>query len=181
MKTLTGFSFAALALVCLSAAAQTQAPGLWEYTLKLQSSAQGSETEKERAERQKEMAAMPPEQRKAIEQMMAISSKEGSTFKGCVSKEDAAAQRVPQMADGNCTQQVLQRSGNTVKFKWQCTGPDPSSGEGTYTFAGDKAFSSKEVATTTMEGKPERMNVERSGRWLSADCGAIKPRAPAKP
>jgi hypothetical protein len=35
--------------------------------------------------------------------------------------------------------------------------------------------------TKTVQGKPERINIDQSDRWLSVDCGAIKPKAPAKP
>ena len=51
----------------------------------------------------------------------------------------------------------------------------PTTGEGTYTFSGDKAFATKMVMQTVRNGKPETMTMEGQGKWLSADCGAIKP------
>ena len=173
-----------LAVVCVPAAAQTQqAPGLWEHSVTFRS--QGGEMEKAMAEMQKQLAAMPPDQRKAMEQMMAGrgvgTGPKANTFRVCVTKEDAARSMGPQMADGNCTQEVVQRSAGTLKIKWQCAGREPSSGEGEVTFASDKAYTGKAVMTTTVQGRPETMNVDQSGRWISAECGAVKPRAPAKP
>lgn len=182
MKALPVFS-AALALVGASALAQTQAPGLWEHSVTFKT--KSGEMEKAMAEMQAQMAAMPPEQRKAMEQMMASRGvgmgPKGNTFKVCVSKEEAARQMGPQMAEGNCTQQVLQRSAGTLKMKWECAGRDPSSGEDEVTFKSDKAYTGKGVVTSTVKGKPETMNIEQSGQWLAADCGAIKPRTPGKP
>ena len=181
MKTLPGFCAAALAVACLSATAQTQAPGLWEHTIAIK----GGEMEKAMAQMQKELAAMPPEQRKAMEQMMASrgvgSGAKGTTVQLCVTPEDAARKTGPKMGSGNCTQEVVQRSSSTMKVKWQCTGEHPSSGEGEVTFASDKAYTGKAVVTTTMKGKPETVNIEQSGRWLAADCGATQPRTPVKP
>ncbi|GAB3477566.1 hypothetical protein GCM10011496_34810 [Polaromonas eurypsychrophila] len=31
------------------------------------------------------------------------------------------------------------------------------------------------VTTVTVKGKPEKMTLDGSGKWLSADCGAVKP------
>ena len=87
----------------------------------------------------------------------------------------------PQITEGNCTQQVLQRTGGTMKMKWECSGREPSSGEGEFVFKSDKAYAGKAVVTTTVKGKPETMNIEQSGQWVGAECGAIKPRATVKP
>jgi hypothetical protein len=181
MKVLSAACAVALSVACLAAAAQTRAPGLWEHSVTFKT--QSGEMEKAMAEMQKQLAALPPEQRKQMEQAMAGRGvgmgPKGNTFQVCVTKEEAARQALPKMGEGDCTQDVVQRSGYTLKTKWQCTGKNPSSGEGEITFQSDKAYTGKAVMTTTMHGKPETMNVDQSGRWLAADCGAIKPRAPA--
>ncbi len=51
-----------------------------------------------------------------------------------------------------------------------------SSGEGEYTLSGDKAYRGHAVVDTTVQGKPERIEMQQSGQWISADCGAVKPR-----
>ena len=172
----------ALALGSLHAAAQTRAPGLWEHSFKMGS--QDAETDKAMADMQKQMAAMPPEQRKQIEQMMASRGMsmgaQGTTVKVCVSKEYAARKAEPQFREG-CTQQVLQRTASSMKVKFECTQPRPMSGEGEMNFPSDKAYTGKSTVTTQANGKAQQMTIEMAGKWLAADCGDVKPRpAPAK-
>ncbi|MEP7056839.1 MAG: DUF3617 domain-containing protein [Caldimonas sp.] len=183
MQASPAFAAAALVLFCAGASAQNQTPGLWEHSVTIKS--QNGEMEKAMADMQKQMASMPPEQRKQMEQMMASRGvgvgPKGSTSRVCVSKEEAARQIGPQMGEGDCTQQVVQRSAGTMKMKWECAGRNPSSGEGEVTFKSDKAYTGHAVVTSTVKGKPETMTIEQSGQWIAADCGAVKPRSPAKP
>jgi hypothetical protein len=184
MKSLRACSVVALAFVAVSAAAQSQAPGLWEQSVKFKT--QSGEMEGAMAKMQERMAAMPPAQRKAMEQAMAshgvAMGAKPNTFRMCITPEEAARKMGPRMSEQpDCTQDVVQRSAGSMKMKWQCTGEHPSSGEGEITFTSDKAYSGKAVVTTTRNGKPETMNIEQSGQWLAADCGAVKPRAQTKP
>lgn len=168
----------AWAFAVLSADAQTQVPGLWEHSFKMKS--QGGEMEKAMAEMHKELSTMPPDQRKQVEQMMASRGAsvgpKGTTVKVCLTKEDAARQAEPKFNE-SCTQQVLQRTGNTMKVKFECTQPQPSSGEGELTLLSDKAYVGKSTISTRVNGQPQRMTMEMSGKWLSAECGDIKPRS----
>lgn len=173
---------AALALGSLNALAQTQVPGLWEHSFKMKS--QDAETDKAMADMQKQMAAMPPEQRKQIEQMMASRGMsmgaQGTTVKVCVTKEDVARKAEPQFREG-CTQQVVQRTANSMKVKFECTKPQPMSGEGEMSFISDKAYTGKSTVTSQANGKSQQMTMEMAGKWLAADCGDVKPRpVPAK-
>jgi hypothetical protein len=169
---------AVLAFSALAAAAQTQAPGLWEHTMNVKS--QDGQAERAMAEMQKQLAAMPPERRKQMEQAMATRNvtmdARGTTAKVCVTKEEAARAFEPKMP-GDCVRKDVQRSGNTMKFKYECTKPRPSSGEGEMTFASDKAYSGKTLVMTEVAGKPQQMTMEMSGKWLSSDCGDVKPRS----
>jgi hypothetical protein len=71
---------------------------------------------------------------------------------------------------GDCKHTYSQRSGNTMKFAFVCTKP-PSSGEGQITFASPEAYQTR-MSTTSGANK---MDMQSSGRWLSTDCGAVKP------
>jgi Protein of unknown function (DUF3617) len=170
---------AALALVALGAHAQTQAPGLWEHSFTMKSD--DAKMEKAMAEMQKQMAAMPPDQRKQMEAAMASRGVKmgagGSSVKVCITKEEAAKPPEARMNSGNCTQKDMQRSGNTMKFKYECTQP-PSSGEGEMTFISDKAYSGKTVMNSKDPAKPQQMTMEMQGKWLASDCGDVKPRTP---
>ena len=172
-------SAAVLSLLAFAAQAQTQAPGLWEHSFTMKSD--DGRMEKAMAEMQKQIAAMPPEQRKQMEAAMASRGMKlgatGNSVKVCISKEEAAKPPEARMNAGNCTQKDMQRSGNTMKFKYECTQP-PSTGEGEMTFVSEKAYSGKTTVTSQVAGRTQQMNMEMQGKWLSSDCGDVKPRTP---
>jgi hypothetical protein len=160
------------------ATAQTMKPGLWEVNNKMTS--QSGEMEKGMAEAQKQLASMPPEQRKMMEDMMAkqgvgmgAGGGPGMSAKVCLTKEmvdrnEVAAQQ------GDCQQTNSSRAGNTMKFSFVCTKP-PSSGEGQVTFVSPEAYTMKMTINSTVKGKPETMKMDASGKFLSSECGNIKP------
>ena len=184
MKFTTPLLAAAALAFAAGAAAQTTKPGLWEITNKMQSSS--GETEKAMANMEKQLAGMSPEQRKQMQDMMAKQGMSmapgrggGMSMKMCITKEMAERNEMPQQQQGDCKTTRSPRSGNTMKFSYVCAQP-PSSGEGEMTFNGDTAYTMKMNTTTTVKGKPEKMTMDASGKWLAADCGAIKPMTPPK-
>jgi hypothetical protein len=160
-----------------SAAAQSLKPGLWQITHQTQG---GGDMGRSMAAMQQQLANMPPEQRKMVEQHMARQGVQagstpggGMAVKVCVTPEMAQRNQVPgQHADCSSTSQA--RSGNTMKVAFACTNP-PSKGEGEVTFTSPEAYTSKMTVTTTVQGKPQQMTMNSSGRWLAADCGSVKP------
>ena len=172
--------FLAVALSTQGVFAQTQAPGLWEHSFTMKSD--DGKMDKAMAEMQKQMAAMPPEQRKQMEAAMASRGVKvgagGTSVKVCVTKEEAAKPPEARMSAGNCTQKDIQCSGNTMKFKFECTQP-PSTGEGEMSFVSDKAYTGKTTVTSQVAGRPQQMNIEMQGKWLASDCGDVKPRTPS--
>ncbi|MEJ6021018.1 DUF3617 domain-containing protein [Ramlibacter sp. PS4R-6] len=171
---------AALLAAAPFAFAQSMKPGLWEISNKMQSSS--GQMEQGMAQMQQQMANMPPEQRKMVEDMMKQrgmsmggGSGGGMTVKFCMSKEMAERREIPSQR-GDCKTTRQQMTGNTMKMAFTCTNP-PSSGEGEVTFQGPEAYQMKMVVHTQVQGKPETVNMQGSGRWLGADCGDIKPMA----
>lgn len=147
-------------------------PGLWEhsYSIKTESGlVEGAMSQ---------LANLAPEQKAMMEQMMAAQGislgPSGNTIRVCISKEDAERGEVPQM-DSDCTQKILHRSANTLKVGFSCTSDPPTRGEGEITFISPKAYTGKAVVQTTVQGVTEQMNIEQQGKWLSADCGDVKP------
>ena len=171
-------------LLCLAslAQAQTTRPGLWEIQHKAGGNA---ETDQAMARMQQQMAAMSPEQRKMMQDMMAKQgvrmptpgSGGGMAVQVCITPEMAARSELPSQNEGDCTTTITSRSAGTMKMKYVCTKP-PSSGEGTDTFSGDTAYTMQMVMNHTEGGKPRSMTMEGSGKWLAADCGAVKPITP---
>lgn len=172
---------AALLLLLLAAGtaqAQKLAPGLWEHAVTMKS--EGGQAEAAMAQMQQQLAAMPPEQRKQFEAMMAsrgmAAGGKPNAVRVCVSPAMAAREEMPQGEEGRCKRESLQRSGSTVRFKFVCEGDPPTRGEGEFTFAGSKAYSGKTVVDRVVKGKPERMEMQIEGRFVAADCGDVKPR-----
>ena len=162
-------------------AQQNMRPGLWENTISMKS--QSGQIEAAMAQAQKAMASMPPAQRKQMEQMMAAqglnisSGPQGHSIKACITPEQAALDNFPQQ-DG-CTQKLQRVDASTLKVSFSCKGGQgapPTSGEGTVHFQSPTAYTGQfKIKTTGANGKPEQIDMAQTGKWLSGDCGAVKP------
>lgn len=188
MKTLPAL-ITLIALSALVAPATAQLgkmqPGLWEHAMTMKSAS--GQMEAQMAQMQKDLASMPPDQRKMVEDMMARqgvtmgggASGRSTTVKMCITPEQAERADVPQQ-EGNCKQEVIERSGSTVRYRFSCAGNPPTSGEGEYTMASPTSYTGRTTVLTQVQGKPEKMEMTQTGRWLAADCGSIKPRSSAR-
>ncbi|MDI4631927.1 DUF3617 domain-containing protein [Pelomonas sp. V22] len=174
-KSLARFLVLCLVGLPVLAAAQSMKPGLWEMSQKPQlDPAQQAKME----QAQKQMAAMPAEQRKMMEQMMSqrgmsMSAMAGGviSIKSCISKEQAERHEMPVSENGRCKHDV-QRSGKTVRSHFVCTDP-ASEGDGEFTFDSPEHYSNK----LTIKRGDKTMVITGEARWLGADCGDIKPQA----
>jgi hypothetical protein len=101
----------------------------------------------------------------------------GMSTRLCLTKEMVERDGIP-ASQGDCKTTRRQRSGNTLSMAFSCSKP-PSSGASQVIFQGPESYTMKTTATTTVDGKPERMTSEGTGKWLSADCGNLRP--PAAP
>lgn len=182
MKKLLVMMSALLLAAPALAASNPMRPGLWEHSFTMKS--QSGEMEKAMADMQRQMASMPPEQRKMMEQMMAAQGvglgPRGNSVKVCLTAEDIARDFIPQQ-EADCRQEVVKRTAASMKVRFTCAGKHPTSGEGEIRFLGPMAYTGVTTVNTTAGGKPERMRMTQSGKWLSADCGKIRPlRLPPK-
>ena len=183
-KLLTLAAAAVWAATAAAASAQNMKPGLWEMTHKMGGS---PEVDKAMAQMQQQLASMPPEQRKMMQDMMAkkgVAMGAGAggamAMKACITPEMAARNQMPMQQRGDCTHTTSDKSSSGMKMKFTCTNP-PSSGEGQLTFSGDSAYTMLMKINTTVDGKPQATTMEGSGKWLGADCGSIKPMGMPKP
>jgi len=169
-------------LIALPAAAQTMKPGLWEITSKVGGDT-GAKMAAAQAEMQQQLAAMSPEQRKQMEKMLAqqgmgmgagAGAGGGTSVRICLSKEMAERNEPPAQQRSGCKQESSKHSGNITRFKFACANP-PSSGEGEVTLHSPESYSMKMTTTSQVKGKPEQMSMDARGKWLSNDCGNIKP------
>ena len=154
----------------------TMRSGLWEQTVTVKT--QSGQMEKAMSDMNKQMASIPPEQRKIMEKMMASNgigkTSKDNTITMCITKEDAQKNYVSP-AEGRCHQEIIQKNGNSIHIKFSCSGNPPSSGEGEYIFVNNTAYKGKLVMSTTAQGQTEIIQMNQSGKWLSDNCGNIKP------
>jgi hypothetical protein len=169
------------------AAAQTMKPGLWQSTSKTTS--RNPQIAEAMAEMQKHLASMTPEQRKAMRQKagqvdgpdFSMNADGTVSVTMCITEkmiDEAAGYLLPQ--DSNCVQKKGPLSGATQRFSYTCSKP-PASGEGQVVFQGGTAYTSTMTINSEASGQKETMLMEGKGKWLGADCGAIKPVEPKPP
>ncbi|MDB5986014.1 MAG: hypothetical protein JWR16_1067 [Nevskia sp.] len=161
-------SIAALALVAapLTAAAWTHGkPGLWATTVEMSFSKGGP-------------PPIAPEQLEKMKQMgIKLPFGEPVTTNICITPEQAAQDQPPKppQRDNSCQTQNLQKSGNSFSGDLVCNGAMNGSGHFQSTYLSDESYAgTMDFAGTSKHGEVA-MNNKFSGKWLSADCGSVKP------
>jgi Protein of unknown function (DUF3617) len=172
-----GFAIAvAAATISALAAAPNARPGLWERTVI----------------RQMEGAPPPPvatgtkltpEQRARIEQMMTArgaTAPTTSVVRYCITPE--AAQRWDSFAqdnggEGKCERTAQDESAGSLRMSLVCGGGKQ---QGTVTLTAAEPNRVRGTITWVRhdDGGDRKTTIEIDSRWLSADCGAVKPGAP---
>ncbi len=145
-------------------------PGLWEIQHKTAVNGQ------ELPDMQQMMANVPPGMRGQVEAMMAKNGA-GMTEKGvsvCITQEQINNNTYGMDNKGHCKVSDVQHSGNRTSLKMRCEDPK-GEGETTVTQISPVQWQSTTRMTIEEQGKPQAINSEATGRWLKADCGAIKP------
>lgn len=164
-------TFAIAALCGTAWAADQMKPGLWEMTIKSDM-----------------MAAMPklsPQELKQMRDMgiqMPDMQNGGMVQKICITKEMAELQE-PGMADAKemgCEAKNYKKTGAQYSLDLVCNSADMK-GKGTIkgAFSGNDKFSSTYQFTGIAHGQKVDQKHETTGKWLSADCGRVKPVADA--
>jgi len=182
LARLASLSLALLAMTATAADTPPIKPGLWEMTQHGQKM-NGQAMPDASAQMAAAMKDMPPEMRKRMEAQMKAhgvqmspSAGGGMATRMCLTREMLDQNRW-QRTDGHCSSQVVSRSGNTWKWKVNCTQP-PADGEGTTTFTGQEGYQTEMRMNMVQDGRRQTMEMKHSARWLGADCGALKPVAP---
>lgn len=162
----------------ITSAAYTMKPGLWESSFTIKS--ESGKIEDGMNKMQAEMAKMPDEQRKMIEGIMSnknvsVGAGKPTSVKICISKEQADDLEIPQKETGSCTHKVVKRTAYSTKIKFSCTGEPVTNGESEFTLISPTTYTGKTIVNNFSQGKTERMDMNQKGKWLSVDCGNIKP------
>ena len=180
MKRHPLFALPFLLASALAANAQTLKPGLWEVSSKMPGGGGN-----QRDALQDELAKMPPEQRKMMQDMLAKKNATlGAAGPGSISRkicltQEMIARNQLSRTEGDCTTTTSPRVGNTMKMAFACS-KSPSSGEGQITYVSSEAYAIKMTISSAIKGKGEKTDMEQSGKWMGADCGSVQPIATPK-
>jgi hypothetical protein len=165
--------FCSMLYVPVAVAATQMKPGLWEMTMK--------------SDAMKNMPKIPPAQ---MEQMRKLGLEipqmqdGGIVTKVCVTPEMVEGNAMPGMDpdDSGCEVKNQQQSGNSYSADMVCDGSTMKGRGKVYgTFSGDTGFTSTYDFKGTVAGRPVDQHHETSGKWLSADCGNVKPASEMMP
>ena len=177
-RTGLGFLLTAgvLTFAALNASAQTTPrikPGLWQIQVERE---ENGKKMPDASERMKDhMNNMTPERRKQFEEMMkqrGVDPGAGGVMKICYSQK--MVERGTWADQGTCKTDYSNRS--ATSWKWHSVCPELHyQGDGEASFPDPEHFVVKSSGVSTNGGKTLNMNSTRTGKWLSADCGDVKP------
>lgn len=173
MKHLIHVFALALLVAAVPASALDMRPGLWEIS---SDDIQVDGTEMPgMAEMVEQMKALPPEQRKMMEDMLAAQGIElgGAGVRMCLSAEQVKSRELPFQDEPGCRQEVTEQTDSLWQFSFEC--PD-AKGTGETRLISDREVVSvieSQYQTGTQQGSSR---MQSRGKWLSDDCGTLKPR-----
>ena len=151
----------------------TMKPGLWQIHLEREENGQPMPNAGERM--QERLKNMTPEDRKRVEEMMrrqGVAPGADGMTKLCYSQK--MVEHGVWADQGECKTDYISRS--TTSWKWHSSCPGLGyQGDGEATFPDAENFVVKYSGTSTTAGKTRSTKYTRTGKWLSADCGDLKP------
>lgn len=147
-------------------------PGLWELT------SDNVQVENEQmpgvADLLERMNNLPEEERQAMQEILdAQGIRLGvNGVRMCISEAQAKSRELRFKDEPGCTQEIIEQSDDHWTFRYEC--PDVK-GRGENRLLSEREFVSvleSEYAEGTRAGAAR---LESRGRWVSADCGGLKP------
>jgi hypothetical protein len=174
--------FAAFITLTAYADSVGRKPGLWEVRI-VKQVIDGRDTSAQMAglkdKMQQAMASMPPEQRAQMEAMMkqrGVGMGNDGSSRICVSPEMARRDKPIVDRDGRCQPATVTRSGNHATFEFSCTSNGvTTTGKGSSTVSADLISTHVDMTTREADGKTHAMETDTEMRFVSSDCGDVKP------
>lgn len=127
-----------------------------------------------------QLAKMTPQQRAQVEAMMksrmgAAGSPRATVTKSCLTKE-SLQQALTMSQNENCTHKVLASSSAMQNIHMECTqGKTTSSGDLTVERIDAEHARGSVVMKSAVGDQPVNMKMTFTTKWLSSDCGDVKP------
>lgn len=154
--------------------------GLWEVKV-TQQVVDGQDLHAKMAAMQSQMAQamknMPPAQRQQMEKMMGARMATDGATQICISPAMAAMDKPLPPKDMQCETLKAQRSGNNLDYEMSCKNASHSfKGKGKSTFTATSMKTQMDMQTQEAKnGQQHRMQMASEMRFISQNCGAVKP------
>lgn len=149
--------------------------GLWESTVSMGNAGMASAPAAPQIPAAA-LAKMPPEQREKIEAMMKSRAGGGGfTTKVCMTRESLQAGAYAQH-DKSCTTKVISSTSSKQVMHVECIREEvKSSGDMTVELVDAQHIKGTMVMKSTAGGQTHDMKMSFENKWVSADCGSVKP------
>jgi len=163
---LSGLAVIAIATVPVTAIAGHGKAGLWSVTTNMGGMPQ------------MQMPQMTPEQMQQMQAMgvhMPQSGPHGMTTQYCMTEAEVNADGPPPSLQKQCKMENMHVTGNTMSADMVCTGEMQGRGHMTVTYDGPEHYSGKMAFTGSAGGQTRNVTDTFDGKWLSPNCGSVKP------
>ena len=171
-KTLIGLTLICPLLAATANAAENNMrPGLWQITTTSDLLLLVPHLPPDQMQSIKDLASQYGLDMPQIENGAAISQT-------CITQEMADQKMLPNFynAQLGCSSKNATRSGNDYKVDFVCNSADlKGSGTAVGTITSPEAFTGQTNFTGTAQGNPVNERADISGKWINANCGALKP------
>jgi len=121
------------------------------------------------------LAKMTPDQRAQVEAMFKAKTAQGAVprvTQSCVTQEKLD-KAVFTEDKKSCQRTIINSTSKLVEFHEECTEPDgmKATADGKFELSGDSSMKGTMQGKSTNKGRTMNVNLEMSGKWISADCG----------
>jgi len=170
-----GFVAASAVLVHAAGSKFNVKPGLWQVTMT--GSANGAPPIPADT-----LARLTPEQRARLEAaMQAAMARSGAprTFQSCITeKEIERGLDFTDPQQKSCRQTVVTRTATVMEVHVECTGKETMTGTFRYQASSPESVNGSSEMVFSDGTKTMTAKHSMQGKWLGADCGAVKPSDP---
>ena len=172
---------AGLAALCLLAADKIQPIsaklGLWEVTSTQQMQGMPTAGASAPSIPPDALAKMPPEQRARVEAMIKQRSGQPTTrtTQTCVTQEKLNNIPFAEQRE-SCTRTIVTSTSKMFELHMECADKNGmnTTADAKYEVIGDSTMKGTAKSKTLRNGQTMTMNIDLSGKWVSADCGTVK-------
>ncbi|MCQ4322185.1 DUF3617 domain-containing protein [Stutzerimonas stutzeri] len=173
MKHIVRLSAAALLLAALAVQAEEMLPGLWEFASDdIEVDGMQMPGVEEMVE---QMKNLPPDERGVMEEMLAAQGVQlgARGMRICLSEAQVKSRKLPFQDEPGCSQEITEQTDSLWAFTFQC--PD-AKGKGETRLISEREVASMIESDYQVGTQQGSSRMQSHGKWLSADCGALKPR-----